>query len=399
MALTAPLFSKLVDVIGRKSSVLLVAVPQLISWILVGVAKTVWVFYLARLVAGIGDAALFATIPIYVCEIAEPRVRGTWGNIVAISIYVGIFLINVIGAYYDIVTTAIICGCFPVLHVLLFCFMPESPYYLLMKNKEEEARDALRILRWRIDVDEELVSLKTDVARQVSETGTMKELFTIVSNRKALIMCLLIRVAQQFSGLPAYEVHTQYMFEEAGGDISEKTSAIILSGVLALSVGLSAFIVEKFGRKPLTIFSCFGCGIILAIETVYFFITQYEIFDTSSFGWLPLVGMLVYIVVCSTGIGILPTLILGEIFSASIKGNATSVMNIALAVCLLAVPKLFHSLVYQFGISAPFCFFTICCFASGIFSCFYVVETKGKTLEEIQQELKGNRKQKGQHKC
>ncbi|KAF2879389.1 hypothetical protein ILUMI_26784 [Ignelater luminosus] len=290
------------------------SVPQIIAWILTGLAKTVWVFYLARLVAGIGDAALFATSPIYVCEIAEPKVRGTWGNTVAISIYFGIFLINVIGAYNDVVTTAII--------------------------------------------------------------------------------------SQQFSGLPAFEMHTQYMFKEAGGNISEKSSAMILSGTLALSVGLSAFIVERFGRKPLTIFSCFGCGIILAIETAYFLITQYEIFDTSNFGWLPLVGMLTYIVVCSTGIGILPTLILGEIFSASIKGKATSVMNIGLAICILIVPKLFHSLTYHFGIFSPFCFFAICCFASGIFSCFYVIETKGKTLEEIQQELKGNPKQKRSHnKC
>ncbi|KAF2879390.1 hypothetical protein ILUMI_26785 [Ignelater luminosus] len=304
MTITAPLFSTLIDAIGRKNCLLLVAVPQFIAWILTALAENIWIYYLATFFSGIGNAASYTIIPVYVCEIAEPTVRGTWG------------------AYNDIKTAALICGCLPIIQILLFFYVPESPYYLLMKGRDDEASKTLTILRWRTNVEKEVLTLKEDVARQISESGTMKDLFSIISNRKALIMCVGMRIAQQFSGLSAFEMHTQYLFQQAGGDVSHEISAITVSGTLALSVSLSAFAVERFGRRPLMLFSSLGCALILTVETVYFSINIFTRVDVSNFGWLPLVGMLAYMVVCATGLGILPTLISGEVFSASIKSKA-----------------------------------------------------------------------------
>ncbi|KAF2879391.1 hypothetical protein ILUMI_26786 [Ignelater luminosus] len=392
MGIVAPIYSKLLDVIGRKNTLLLVAVPQLIAWILTALAENIWIYYLAASFSGIGIVGTYVTVPVYVCEIAEPKVRGTWGNVVSIFIFLGIFLINVIGAYNDIKTIALICGWLPIIYVLLFFSMPESPYYLLMKGREEEANKALTLLRWRKNVEKELLTLKADVARQISESGTMKELFSITSNRKALIMCVGMRMTQQFSGLGAFEMYTQYLFQQAGGDVSYKTSAMIVSGTLALSVSLASLVVERCGRRPLMLFSSLGCALVLTIETIYYSISQFTNADVSNFGWLPLVGMLSYMVLCGSGLAILPTLVAGEIYSASIKSKAVGVTNAATAVSMLIVPKVFQLLTSNFGIFSPFCFFTICCYLGVIFSYFCVIETKGKTLEEIQQELKGNKR-------
>lgn len=366
-----------------------IAIPQFLSWILIASAENVYIFYLSRFFTGIGEAALFGALPTYIGEISEPHVRGSWGNIVSISIYLGQFMINVVGGYCTIRTTAVIFGCIPVIHIILMAFVPESPYFYLMRNDVKEARKSLKRLRWMKDVEKELLRLTDDVNRQVSESGTFKDLFVIPTNRKALLISIAIRGCQQLSGLSAFAVYTQYIFDQAGGHLSSTMSAIIFTAALVLSISGFAFIVDRFGRKPLMIFSNFTCFVVLLIVATYFYIAQETEIDISHLKWIPLAGMVSYIILCSSGLGILPTLMLGELFSASIKAKALCILNICFAIYVLSVSKLYQALSHHFGMFVPFYLFSACCLLGVIFSYYYVPETRGKTLEEIQQTLRG----------
>lgn len=391
-AIASPLVALALDLIGRKKTVLFIAVPHITACLLVIFAKNIYVLYASRFVAGLGDAVLFCGIPTYIGEIAVPSVRGSWGNLVAIGIYFGQFTMNVVGSYYDIITTASILIWVPIIMACFTMILPESPYYLLMKGREDEARNVLRKFRWRADVEHELSSLSQDVQRQISESGTFKDLITIATNRKALLISIAIRGCQQLSGLPAFAVYTQYMFNEAGGNLSASTSAIIYTGVLFCMTSGYAFVVERFGRRPLMIFSSFGCAIVLLTEATYFLVDQKFGVDVSGVRWIPLAGMICYIVVCSSGLGIIPTLMLGELFSTSVKGKALCVLNICFSIYILSVSKLFQVLTTNFGMYVPFFLFSGCCFVGTVFSYFCIPETKGKTLEEIQEIFRGGKK-------
>lgn len=268
-------------------------------------------------------------------------------------------------------------------------FVPESPYFYLMRNDVKEARKSLKRLRWMKDVEKELLRLTDDVNRQVSESGTFKDLFVIPTNRKALLISIAIRGCQQLSGLSAFAVYTQYIFDQAGGHLSSTMSAIIFTAALVLSISGFAFIVDRFGRKPLMIFSNFTCFVVLLIVATYFYIAQETEIDISHLKWIPLAGMVSYIILCSSGLGILPTLMLGELFSASIKAKALCILNICFAIYVLSVSKLYQALSHHFGMFVPFYLFSACCLLGVIFSYYYVPETRGKTLEEIQQTLRG----------
>ncbi|KAF2880844.1 hypothetical protein ILUMI_25333 [Ignelater luminosus] len=381
----------LIDVFGRKPLLMFTAIPQLCSWILVIAAKNIYVFYLSRFLQGIGDAVIFNAGATYIGEIAIPSVRGSWGNLFAVCTYLGQLLVNIVGAYYNIRTTAYIFISLPVIFFILMLLLPETPYFLLMKEREAEAYKSLRILRWINNVEDELISLTKDVKRQNSESGTFKDVFTIPTNRKALLISMAIRGAQQFSGLAGFNVYTQYLFNKAGGDVSAAMSAIIYNAILFLLIFAFAFVVDKFGRKPLMTFSSFACCIVLLIEATYFCVDQYRIIDTTNLKWMPLVGMLTFILVCSSGLGILPSLMLSELFSASIKSKALCIIHICFSVYILSVSKLFQVLTSNFGLYVPFYFFSFCCFLSTIFSYYCMPETKGKTLEEIQQSLRGHK--------
>lgn len=388
-AISGIFFSKIMNSIGRKYSLLFICVPQLLSWILIAVANSIYIFYISRILAGIGDACAFSVLPAYVAEISTPKVRGMWGNVMVLSIYTGQLLINIVGSYCSIRDTAYIFISLPVIFAIVFSFMPESPYYQIMKGKEEEARETLKKLLRQEDVEDDLKQMVFDVKRQISEPGKFKDLFVISSNRKALLVAAFIRGAQQFGGISSFAVYSQYIFEQANIGIDPNTAAIVYNLMILVTNFIFTFTLDKLGRRLAMIISCFGCTIVLAMLTIYFWLAT--VLDLSDINWFPVFGMLLYVVFYAIGLGIVPTLILGELFSASIKGHGLCVMNIIFAVYVSSSTKLFQALSSMYGMHVPFLFFAICLFFSTIISFYVVPETEGKTLEEIQQSLKGNK--------
>ncbi|RZB58812.1 Sugar tr, MFS 1, and/or TRI12 domain containing protein [Asbolus verrucosus] len=392
------LFAKLNDSIGRKYTLLLIAVPHLVSLIIIATAKSVYLFYISRFITGLGDSCLFASLPIYVGEIATPKVRGTWGNFMTFLIYVGQLMSNVIGSYTSIATAAYIFMIFPVFFLCTFIFMPETPYFYLMKGRIEDARISLQKLRRKQNIEEELQQLKSDVDRQMSESGTWKDVLTVESNRKAIYAGIFLRASQQLGGISSFAVYTQYIFLKSGGDLSASTSAIIFMGLCAILNMCAGYTLDKVGRRKSYFLSLLLCGVVLLCEAIYFFLEQFfSDINIKIFNWIPLVGMILFVVFYSFGLGIVPTLMLGELFSASIKGKGLILLNIVFGVLVSCTTKLFHVLDTEFGLFAPFLFFSMSCFISTVLALYFVPETKGKTLEEIQQSLKGSKNKDKQH--
>ncbi|KAK4885080.1 hypothetical protein RN001_001351 [Aquatica leii] len=385
--LASPLVAYLMESIGRKKTMLLMSVPQIVAWTLIIISKSLWVLYVSRLLGGTSDAVLFSVVPAYIGEISVPHVRGSWGNLITIFIYLGQFLMNIVGSYFDVKMTALFFLIFPITHLIFFTFAPESPYYLITVNKHREAEKSLKLLRWNNNVEEEFNVITKAVDRQISEPGRLKDLIIIPVNRKALLISIGLRSCQILSGLPAFAVYTQYIFALSAGNFSASTCAIIYTGVLLLMSSTFSFFVDRFGRKPLMIFSSFGCTLALLIEAFYFYFMLETKVNLTDYNWIPLAGMVLYIITCSSGLGILPNLLLSELFSASIKSKATSVVNTVFFLYIIIVPKLFQLLSSSFGMYVPFFIFFFCTCLSTLFSYFFMPETKGKTLEEIQHML------------
>ncbi|XP_018561906.1 facilitated trehalose transporter Tret1-2 homolog [Anoplophora glabripennis] len=393
MILASIFCSNLNDKIGRKPTILLISVPHVIAWILTATATNVWMFYASRFFAGIADGLMFASVPMYIGEISTPKVRGVWGNALTFAIYLGQFIITVTGSYCDVKRTSYICICFPLIHFILFYFMPESPYFYIMKGRFQEARETLTRLRKKHDVEEDFLLLKADVQRQMSESGTWKDLFTIDSNRKALFAGIFLRASQQLGGISTFAVYTQYIFEKSGGNLDPQVSSMIFVGATCLLNLVGAYTLDLFGRRLSYIVSLVSCGVVLLIESIYFYIDQFETqIDIKFLNWIPITGMMAFVLFFSIGLGIVPTLMLGELFSASIKAKGLSVLIVVFGIFVSTITKLFHLLTTNFGLFSPFLLFSINCFLSTILAIYLIPETKGKTLEQIQQSLKGSKK-------
>ncbi|KAG5888466.1 hypothetical protein JTB14_017697 [Gonioctena quinquepunctata] len=398
MIVCCNLFSKLCDIIGRKRTLLLIAVPHIIAWILQAVARTVYVFYAARICAGISDAILFSTLPIYIGEIASPRVRGTWGNGLVTTMMTGQLLINVIGSSFDVVQTSYICISVPIVFFILFSLMPESPYFYIMQNRDEDAKHVLRFLKRRQDVDFDLFVLKMDVERQMSESGTWRDLLTTKSNRKALISGIFLRTSQQLSGMTVFLMYTQYIFEKSGGDISSELASIIFLGLsLILNLLVVVFIVHRLGRRISYVISAIPCAVVLLALSIYFYLDQYcPNVNVAFLNWVPITGMISYQIFSSVGLSVIPTLMLGELYSASVKSKAMAVLMIIFGCAVFISNNVFYFLNSYIGLYAPFLFFAICTSISALLSFVLIPETKdakcNRQLPDLQElSISGNR--------
>lgn len=405
MLLSSLFYFKICEFLGRKKSLIALAVPHLACWMSILLAGNKYGFYASRFFSGMAECALFCCMPSYIGEITTPTIRGYWGNFPVFIINLGMFVMTVIGrqsyngsaksknlisgSYFDVRTSAYMCLPIPIIFALLvWLILPESPYQLIKNSRDQEARRSLQWLRRKSDVEKEFLNIKADVQRQMSETGKWKDLVLIRSNRKAVLAGLFLRFSQVMSGINLLNSYTQVVFQKAGGNINPQISSIIVLGLLCVLLLLSTPITEAFGRKRCFFYSILFCGILHVLLAVYFGLEQYQIANLDKFSWFPLTGLLLWFAVATPGVAIVPTQMLAELFSVSIKSKAISVSIMVFGASVLLSSYLFNTLSESIGFYAPFLFYGTMCLISTVVTEMLVPETKGKTLEQIQQELK-----------
>ncbi|KAJ3651082.1 hypothetical protein Zmor_017143 [Zophobas morio] len=383
----------ILDKIGRRRCILLSAFPQIISFLLIILSyQLMELLYVGRFIGGLGDGMVNTIVLLYIGEIAEPSIRGILGTMAGIAYYSGILCSNIIGSYLTIRTTAAIFIAFPLIFTVLFWKMPESPYYLLMKQKDEQAEHVLKFLRRKSNVGEELTKLKADVDRQMSESGTFKDVFTIDSNRRAFFIMVGARFFQLTTGVSAMNFYIQILLKEATQSIAPHIGASIVLLIQLIMTVLNMFIIDKWGRKPLLLFSVIGCFVDLVLQVVFFVLKEHTSVDTSVADWFPLMMMMVLIFLYSLGLGSVVTVLQSEMFSASIKAKLTCLVTGLYSLMMLGITKYYQATADGFGLTVPFSSFMIFTFVGILFFYYLVPETKGKTLEQIQQKLKRDRK-------
>ncbi|XP_050294864.1 facilitated trehalose transporter Tret1-like [Anthonomus grandis grandis] len=386
-ALTA---ANVVDYLGRKKTIILTSVPFFLAWIVVAFAQTVMYLYIARFIAGIADGVTFTVVPMYIGEIAEPRVRGLLGSSCSVSWILGFLLINLIGSYLSIKTTALISSSLCVVTIATFIWMPESPYYLLMKNKTDKAKESLRRFRSdKVDVETEISKIRKSIMSTEKVRGSFFDLFTVASNRKAVIIVAGLRGFQQFSGTTAITFYAQEIFKQAGSNVSSKEASIIYFAVMLVMTMLSSSIVDRAGRKPLLIISMSGSILALFLEGTYFYIEKKTSIDVSDLEYIPVSCLIMFVIFFSIGMQSIPICLLGELFPTSVKAYALCLADVYFSLVASVASKFLQLMKDSYGIHMAFYGFTLFSIMGLLFIIFVVPETKGKSLEEIQMYLRG----------
>ncbi|KAG7203417.1 hypothetical protein KM043_013484 [Ampulex compressa] len=386
-----PINSLVVDRIGRKNTLFLSALPLLISWSLVTIATNVWILYVARFISGLSLGLVICVVPMYIGEIASPTTRGAGISVAAILYNIGILFTFVVVPYLSIQVMAGVLLTVVLAFGILFWFMPETPYYLIMRNRLDDAEAVLEKLRGKTDVSEELETMVGSMSSEENpqRKGGFRELFTVRANRRAFIIILLFTTTHHFGGFITILTYGQLILRETGNTMSDYTANVMLGIVQVISTILTGFLVDKLGRRPLVLASgsiTAACNLVIG---VFFLLKEYMDKDVSGYSWAPFVSCLVMIFAFNCGLMCLQITMLSEIFATEVKAIGTCLIGIfgGLLATLGVKFYILIAITWGCGHSPPFlgfCALVTFCTCSIL---YLLPETKGKTFAQIQKEL------------
>jgi len=180
------------------------------------------------------------------------------------------------------------------------------------------------------------------------------------------------------------------IFETAGSDIDPKVSTIIIGAVSVLATLLSSLVVDRLGKRFLLFNSTLFMGISGTILGIFFTLEERDLLDESvraNLGFVPITCLSVFVTVFSLGIGPIPWILSAELFPPEIKSFGTGAATTINWFTGFLVTKFYLDIKDTVGGDVTFYIFSLVAFVATVFTYYYVPETKGKTLEQIQKEL------------
>ncbi|GFO48402.1 solute carrier family 2, facilitated glucose transporter member 8 [Plakobranchus ocellatus] len=377
-----PLGGWCIEKFGRKLSITFLSIPFAAGFFIISSATETFHCYLGRFCTGIGSGMVTVCVPIYIAEIATTSMRGVLGASVQLMITIGIAITYILGMFLEWRFLSTVCVVPCVLGGFLTFFMPETPRWLLMKNRKTEAIKALQALRDpHANVQEECKELEDGADPE--ENVSFREIVRKRELSYPLFVCVCIMIYQQLSGINPVMFYTVSIFESAVGEFAY-TATVIIGIVQVFGTITSVLLIDKMGRRKLLHFG----GLIMAV-TLFFFGLYYKLSASGMMGdvmnrWFPVFCLTVYIIGFSLGWGPIPMLIMSETIPKKCKGVAGSVAIIASWGSAFLVTSQFTTMQDMLGNSGIFYFFSFCCVLAIWFVAKYVPETKGKSLEDIE---------------
>lgn len=370
--------SGLADSLGRKRALLFDSVPTLAGCLLCAWATSLPTIVAGRVLTGLGIGMSSALVPLYISEIAPTALRGALGSVNQLLICIGILAALLVNVALPATAwrTMFALAALPAALMGIGMFLcPESPAWLVMSGKRAEAEAAATQL-WGDAGMNQLPADKTDGSSK-GEAGWSETLAA-----KGAKIGIVLFLLQQFSGINAIVYFSSSVFQQAG----VKSGALASAAVGALNVAgtvVAAGLMDKAGRKQLLEMSFTGMGVCMLAMALGLGIPSLSSFA----GLVALVGTLGYIASFAMGVGPVPGLLVPEITASRVRGRAVSAAMGTHWVCNFVIGQVFLSAVKAFGVPIVYAFFSGVCALAVLFTKKFVVETKGRSLEEVERAL------------
>ncbi len=381
------------DKYGRRSVLIATAVVFVIAPLGMALAPNTEVLFLFRLVVGLGAGLAAVTLPVYLSEIAPARIRGKVTAFYALAIVSGQFLGFIIGvAFTPMESWRWMLG-LSVIPSILFAlglfFVWETPRWLVKSGREDEARKILDYDRTPEEARHELQEIHA-VQRAEAAAGASKGLKALMQPwvKPILFIGLGLALLQQVMGINTIMYYAPTTLQNVGfSDQAAIASNLIFGIVNILAVAVALLCADRIGRKPLLLIGAAGTTISLgALAATNLFLPEAD--DSGLVGALTLTSIAVYVFVFQASWGSIVWVMLGEIFPLGVRAAAMGLATTALwfgnGVVALSFPVLLDSL----GVGVLFAGFAVICAIAFTFTWVKVPETKGRSLEQIEENFR-----------
>ncbi|GAL78107.1 D-xylose proton-symporter xylE [Algibacter lectus] len=365
---------------GRKNTLIAIGVLFAVSAIGSALSNDPYVFAFARFIGGIGVGASTIAAPAYISEIAPAKDRGRLVALYQFNIVFGIliaflsnYLLSGIGenAWRWMLGVEAIPA---VLYILFALKVPKSPRWLLSQSRTEEAKAVLKLIDPNADVNEQIREFTAH-----SDASDKTETIFIKKYRFPLTLAFLIAFFNQLSGINAFLYYAPRIFEEAGlGESTALLSSVGIGVTNLVFTLLGVFLIDKLGRKTLMYIGSVGYIISLGLVSAAFFL-----------GWTGMavpIFLFLFIAAHAIGQGAVIWVFISEIFPNHLRASGQSFGSSTHWVLAALIPSLIPFLFNHpmIGAGVVFLVFAGMMVLQLLFVAFMMPETKGKTLEELE---------------
>ncbi len=368
---------------GRKPGLMLAAFIFAASSVAIALSHSLTYFVIMRFLAGIGVGMASMLCPMYIAEISPAQVRGRNVAINQLTVVLGILITNLVNYFLadtgpDAWRWMFGLGTVPsAIFLLGVTWLPESPRWLVKAGLDEKALTVLNKIGSKDFVDATLSAIEKSLA------GARKTPFSAVfqkSVRPAVLIGVALAVFQQLCGINVVFNYTSTIFESVGSTLNQQLFETVSIGIVNLLFTLLAmWQVDKLGRRPLMLIGSLGLSIL-------YIVLAYLLQSGAAAG---LVSIFVLLAISTYAISLAPVtwVLISEIFPNKIRGAASTVAIVSLWGAYFILVFTFPILAKVLGTYGPFYLYAAICFIGFVFVKAKVKETKGQTLEELEDTL------------
>ncbi|WP_138471743.1 sugar porter family MFS transporter [Poseidonocella sp. HB161398] len=392
-AFGAVLGGRLADLHGRRHNIILLSVLFIAGTLGCVLAPSWQVLAAFRAVLGLAVGGASAIVPIYLAEVSPHERRGslvTRNEVMIVGGQFAAFVINAViysfwGASEHVWRLMLAVAVLPAVALMIGMLrMPESPRWLAMQDRDDEALAVLRQVRSPEGAAEELREVREMAALDREETAGILAELAKPWVKRLIWIGIALGVFQQLTGINSIMYYGSQLLQDAGFSARAAVIANTLYGLASLAGILGGIaLINKFDRRTMLIGG-------FAVTTVFHLLVGLSVFllpDVAAKPWL-ILGFTVGFVFAMQGtIGPLVWLLLAEIFPLKIRSFAMGLCVFALWIANATVAFAFPPLVAALGIGATFFVFAVLGCAAMAVLAVIVPETRGKTLEEFEQEM------------
>lgn len=374
----------LADMFGRKKIILATALIFILGSIMCAFAPNVYVLIASRIFVGFAVGIVNFVVPLYLSEISPKNLRGTLVSLYQWAITSGILFSYFINAAFAQHVynwrLMLFAGVLPGLVLFVgMCLMSDTPRWLVSKNREDEAKTVFKKIEPDLDTEKEIQEIKMTLKSEGQEKKFRFKKFMIMP----FVVGVGIMFAQICTGINTIIYYAPTIFKTAGFD-SNLTAIYATTGIGVVNFVMTivaVFFTDRLGRKPLLYFGLTGVMLSLfALGTSFAFADVLG----ASLKWVAVGSLVTYIICFAMSLGPIGWILVSEVFPLKIRGVAMSICTVSNFAFNFFVVGSFPVLLHRIGGAWTFWIFGIVSLLCIIFVYFFVPETKGISLEEIE---------------
>jgi sugar porter (SP) family MFS transporter len=393
---------QMADRYGRIRCMVVSSIIFLISAIGSGLPTGIYSFIVWRVLGGFGVGAASVIVPAYIAETSPAHIRGRMGSIQQLAIVVGIFaalvsnflIVKASGSagnkfWFNFESWRWMFwleGIPAVIYGVCALFLPESPRYLVEKDRNEEASKVLARLLPAAEIRKKIAEIKQTVVNDTAPK--LSDLWDHGKLKKIVWIGLGLAALQQLVGINVIFYYGNVLWQSVGFRETDSLMLNVLSSVINIATTIIAILlIDKIGRKKLLLIGSGGMSVTLILLTIMFAISKVDAAGNPmlsySHGLVAVIAANVYIVFFGMSWGPVMWVLLGEMFPNRIRGAALALSGLVQWLANFAVSTTFLPLKANVGLGGAYGCYSLFSVLSIFFVIFVVRETKGKELEDM----------------